>query len=394
MPRILLTDGETRTALACVRALGRSGHHVVVGSPSQPCLAGVSRYAANSVVLPDPLDAPSSYLTRVADVARQLGAQVILPVTDASMRALLAPGEPRLGDAALAAPSRTAYEALSDKGGLLARAPAVGLPVPRSCLASNPAELRLRADELGYPCVLKPHRSVVAEGGAQRKLGVRYALGPDDLRDGFPEPAFPVLVQELVSGVGEGVFLLLNRGRRIAAFAHRRLREKPPSGGVSVYRESIPLPADLLAPCEQLLREAEWDGVAMIEFKRSSREGTPFLMEVNGRLWGSLQLAIDAGVDFPGLLVRRTLGERVEPVDSYRVGVRSRWFWGDVDHLIARLRHSRRTLLLGPEAPSLPRAALEFLRFGRAGDRLEVLDRDDPRPFLHETLNWCRGRGT
>ena len=39
----------------------------------------------------------------------------------------------------------------------------------------------------------------------------------------------------------------------------------------------------------------------MMEYKQDRRTGTPLLMEVNGRFWGSLQLAIDAGVDFPYL---------------------------------------------------------------------------------------------
>ena len=37
----------------------------------------------------------------------------------------------------------------------------------------------------------------------------------------------------------------------------------------------------------------------MVEFKHDERDGVPKLMEINGRFWGSLQLAIDAGVDFP-----------------------------------------------------------------------------------------------
>jgi hypothetical protein len=37
----------------------------------------------------------------------------------------------------------------------------------------------------------------------------------------------------------------------------------------------------------------------MVEFKDDG-VNPPCLMEINGRFWGSLQLAIDAGVDFPG----------------------------------------------------------------------------------------------
>ena len=49
---------------------------------------------------------------------------------------------------------------------------------------------------------------------------------------------------------------------------------------------------------QELLDELNWHGVAMVEFK-VTEDGTPYLMEINTRFWGSLQLAIDAGVDFP-----------------------------------------------------------------------------------------------
>src|SRR5690606_12472919 len=111
----------------------------------------------------------------------------------------------------------------------------------------------------------------------------------------------PFLLQSFVPGSGAGVFALYDRGRAVTIFAHRRLREKPPQGGVSVLSASaLPAPA-ALAAAQRLLDHVGWHGVAMVEF-RVTPEGEPFLMEVNIRFWGSLQLAIDAGVDFPWLL--------------------------------------------------------------------------------------------
>src|SRR5581483_9187887 len=106
----------------------------------------------------------------------------------------------------------------------------------------------------------------------------------------------------------------------------------------------------------------------------------------------SLQLAVDAGVDFPALLVSLALGRRPEPVLSYRVGVRSRWWLGDLDHLLARLRHSPSDLALPPGSPGRLRAALDFLTLWRPGDRSEIFRWSDPRPGLREALQWLQGR--
>ena len=80
----------------------------------------------------------------------------------------------------------------------------------------------------------------------------------------------------------------------------------------------------------------------MVEFKQDERDGLPKLMEINGRFWGSLQLAIDAGVDFPALLLQPPDALPSTPL-PYRVGVRNRWFWGDVDSLlVSAVRRLRR----------------------------------------------------
>jgi predicted ATP-grasp superfamily ATP-dependent carboligase len=189
-----------------------------------------------------------------------------------------------------------------------------------------------------------------------------------------------------------GIFLLVWRGETRAVFSHRRIREKPPAGGVSVYRESIAADPGLVARSRALLDRFDWQGVAMIEFKVDQATGTPYLMEINGRFWGSLQLAVDAGVDFPALLVALARGESPPPFPGYRTGIRSRWWLGDVDHLLARLTKSASELALPPGSPGRLRALLHFLTLWRPGDRSEVCRWSDPAPALHEGLQWIQGR--
>jgi predicted ATP-grasp superfamily ATP-dependent carboligase len=225
------------------------------------------------------------------------------------------------------------------------------------------------------------------------KAAAMHAASPDALVDAarsIPDAAYPLLLQERIVGDGIGVFLLIRGSETLAAFAHRRIREKPPSGGVGVYRESIEMDAELLGKSQALLAAFEWEGAAMVEYKREASTGTPYLMEINGRFWGSLQLAIDAGVDFPALLLSDK--EDVTP-PTYRVGMRSRWEWGEVDHLLARLRRSPRALALPPGAPGRLRAVGDFLAAALSPrTRGEVFRLADPLPFARETADWLRGR--
>ena len=188
--------------------------------------------------------------------------------------------------------------------------------------------------------------------------------------------------------------VLLWEGVLVAAFAHRRIREKPPSGGVSVLRESIPIDQMMLTRSLALLRDFKWKGVAMVEYKLDSRTGVPYLMEINGRFWGSLQLAIDAGVDFPNLLMQLALGATPSPVMTYETGVRSRWEWGDMDHFLARMLHPPATITTPSEGPKPRRfdAIGEFVRGFSRENRSEVFRPDDLGPFFRETVDWFRRR--
>src|SRR5439155_25305958 len=219
------------------------------------------------------------------------------------------------------------------------------------------------------------------DGGA-----VRYVRTASELHEAFRAVGEVVpcpLVQEHIPGDGRGIFVLMNRGRLRAAFARRRIREKPPSGGVSVLSESVGLDSQLLEYSERILEALKWHGVAMVEFKRDSRDGVSKLLEINGRFWGSLQLAVDAGVDFPYLLYRLAIDGDIEPVFTYQVGVRLRWWLGDLDWLLLRLRD-------GGSATRRLQAIPEFLRPTGRMARAEVFRRDDPAPALSELSQYLQ----
>lgn len=397
MPRssnatVLVTDGAQRASLAVVRSLGAAGCTVHVASPGGRSLAGASRFARSERRTPDPLTHDSEFADALAAVAREIGADVIIPMTEPSLLAVL-PRRDAFGDACIPFADAGVFTRIADKQGVLAAGAALGIATPAQYTLETPGDAAaLDFDALDYPVVVKPARSVAGSADARIKLSVEHAADAEGLRQVLREMdprAYPLLVQQRIVGPGIGVFLLLWRGELLAAFAHRRLREKPPSGGVSVYRESVALDPVLLRQSRALLEGFGWEGVAMIEYKIDERTGTPYLMEINGRFWGSLQLAIDAGVDFPRLLLQAAFGEHPEPVTTYRMPVRSRWFWGDIDHVLTMLRHSRTRLALPPGSPGRGTTLRDVLRV-RRHDREEIFRWNDPRPFLRESTQWLQ----
>ena len=390
---VLVSDGEERSSLAAVRSLGRRGYRVYVCSKDGSSLAGASRFALADRSVPCALLNPSEFAAAIQTLIREWQIDVFLPMTELSLNAVYA-NTGMFEGVCIPSATREQFRSVSDKNRILAVAAACGLKVPEQVVLSAPADLSsIPEAELRFPLVVKPSRSVVPKGEGQAKLGVIHCEDVEHLRRAMaklPLTAYPLLLQQRVIGPGVGVFLLLWDGDLVATFAHRRLREKPPSGGVSVYRESIRVDQSVIDRSRRLLDSFGWRGVAMIEYKLDEASGVPVIMEINGRFWGSLQLAIDAGVDFPSLLVARALGQKVYGPASYKVGIRSRWEWGGVDYLLARLRRSDAELSLPAGGPGRIRSVLSALLPWLPGDRLEVLRLGDPRPFLRETAQYFR----
>ena len=391
-PSALVLDGEQRAALAVVRSLGRKGCLVHVGSSDARPLAGGSRFAAGETRLPDPLKESERFGQAVAVLAKARSVQVVIPVTEASTLAVLEQAD-LFANISVPTSDLERFRRACDKEAVLSLARTLGVAVPSQWTTSGEIGTDPAIPLQQFPVVVKPARSVTGDHDNRRKTGVRYSNTPEELRRTLREMGpdnGPFLIQSRIEGYGLGVFLLRWGGEVVASFAHRRIREKPPSGGVSVSCESVALAPTLLAQSVSLLEALDWTGVAMIEYKHDTRTGQNYLMEINPRFWGSLQLAIDAGVDFPWYLTQLAMGQPIDAVHQWRVGVRSRWCLGELDHLIIRLRRSSAKLDLPPHAPGVLRTAGSVLIPWRPGQRGDVFRFSDPVPAFREAITWIR----
>lgn len=393
MARILITDADNRSALAATRALGQAGHAVVTAGPRSPALAGVSRYSTHFETYPDPYHEPQRFVAEVAAMASRHAIDVLLPMTEISTLLLTQARDQLPPQVSIPFPDAQTVALAADKSRVLALAQSIGIPIPATIVVEGVDDIDDAIARSQFPAVFKPARSRCWDGKEWISSGTGYCTTAGELRSRLTalHPAlFPVLIQERIEGRGTGVFLCRSQDGVIARFAHRRLREKPPSGGVSVLCESAEADPVALRHAVQLLDSIQWLGVAMVEFKHHEPDGSLRLMEINGRFWGSLQLAIDAGVNFPQLAVDIAQGV-ARPVAGYRLGVRSRWWWGDVDAMLSLLLKSRASLNLPPQHPGRWRTLASFLRLWQADTRYELERCDDRQPAWLAARRWLRG---
>jgi len=340
---ILLTYAWCRSAYAALHSLARVGLRVALADVGSSGMAQASRFGCYAGSYAPPLAEPQRFVADIVRLLERTRAAFLLPGHDeteilARARAQLPPGV-----ILPVAPAETLALA-NDKDRVAGLAEQLGLPVPARVRYTSLDELRTQLSQIGGPLVVKLRRGNSAKGvfyppdpaaalNLVAGLIAQYRLPPE---------RYPI-VQQRVAGEGWGVSCLYWEGERLASFTHRRLREKTATGGTSTLRISARSP-EMEEIAHRLLDALDWHGLAMVEFKYDPETRQPWLMEINPRLWGSIHLAIAAGVDFPAwLYLAATQGPgAVRPlVRPYREGLVARWYLGDLIAAAGQLRQGR-----------------------------------------------------
>lgn len=338
--RAIILDGNENQAVAATRSLSRAGYAVTVGSAESWSKAGWSRDAAGSFTYPSPGSDPAGFIQRLTHELTRGGPAVVMPMTEAStIPVSLQRAELEAAGGMMLLPPHDVLLRVFDKRGMTELAKSLGIAVPRTWVVEAETDAAMLARELPYPVVLKPNVSQqrTAAGGSAPTGAPAYASTPAQFAAALAElreRCASVLVQEFVVGTGAGYFALMRSGELRGEFAHRRLRDVRPTGSGSALRESVAPTTAIRDASLALLRAVGWHGVAMVEF-RIQADGTPVFLEVNGRFWNSLALAVHAGVDFPLGVARMAEHGDVAPLDTGRPGVRCRWLLGDARHLLS-----------------------------------------------------------
>jgi predicted ATP-grasp superfamily ATP-dependent carboligase len=316
--RLVLTeDAPAYGVLAGLRALRAAGHEVWLAVTDAGSYGALSRAAAGRAIVPRPDADPSGYVSAVSELAARVGAAAVLPGTERALVAL-AGQERRFKDGvALGTCPPDIVRLATDKSRLEGLVAEVGLRVPPTWTLSR-GELASPPD-FPYPVIVKALRPG-APGSHQPP--VRRVEGLAELRravDAMPGDHW--LVQPYVSGDLAAVSGVSWCGELICAAHQRAHRIYPPDCGISASAATIAPDAEVEDAVARLLRLIGWSGVFQLQFLETP-EGR-YVIDLNPRMYGSMALAVAAGLNLPAIWVELLLGGRPVPA-GYRPGVRFR----------------------------------------------------------------------
>jgi predicted ATP-grasp superfamily ATP-dependent carboligase len=385
--RLLLLDADSNEGRAIVQSLGARGHELCVAAKDRHHPAFASRYVTRAVVYPDPIVDKAAFQAWIVAFQREHRFALILPANECTLVPLHELRDVEVLRGVVAMPSAAAIEGVLDKENLRRLAVSLGVPTPDNLLVQRPEDLgdpRLDGWLADTAVVVKSVRSKVWGRKGAEELRAHLATSRAEVEAVTRRQlaTTPVQLQRWVPGVGVGVELLAREGEIVLSFAHERIHELPLTGGGSSYRRAIPVPPALLEDSARLVRALGWHGVAMVEFRMDPGTGRYWLMEINGRFWGSLPLAIFAGADFPAALVAMLLDGELPGGPPPRDDVYCRHVARDVAWIKAVLRNrgGGRFLLTRPLGASL----LEWGRVLTGKETWDGASLRDPGPLLHE----------
>jgi len=136
-------------------------------------------------------------------------------------------------------------------------------------------------------------------------------------------------VQEYVPGRGRGYEAVAYDGEPLIEFTHERVVEYDPGGGPSLGARGPILDPNLYRLGRLVLRRLRWTGPLMVETKWVPQEGRYYVIELNPKFWGSLDLPVSLGYHFPAVLVKAVL-EGPEAARELARGLRVRrgeFYW-------------------------------------------------------------------
>ncbi|HEX4799406.1 MAG TPA: ATP-grasp domain-containing protein [Candidatus Paceibacterota bacterium] len=397
----IVLDGQLKSALAATRSLGSAGVAVWVGAERATGMALHSKYATHRFTYPSPYVSQEAFAEEVIRVARLCAEKPVLyAFSDATYLSLYMFRHRIAPHAYIEFPEEESVHIAFDKAATYSLARISGIPTIPTHIPAHKDELHRIAMSASYPMVVKTRRSVTWRDGVGVFGSASFVHSPQALIERcvalLQKTGEMPLIQEFVRGEEYGVEMLAKEGHVYAVVAHHRIRSLSPTGGASVLKETLDegvLYRELCEHAETLVKKLSWTGPIMVEFKVEQDTRTPYLMEINGRFWGSLPLSIYAGVDVPVRYYEATVsGGGIDVVTHGSVGVVSIHRLGDVYNLFRVLfaKDVMRAILY----PRRTKAIRDFFRLPPR-TRGDVWWWRDPKPALMEIVDtFAKMRGT
>ena len=382
MSDVLITYGWVRSSYSALRNLSRHGISVTASDTGSLGMCQFSRLSSGFKKYRSHYQSEAQFISDILEICSDQDIKLIFPSHNETE--IIARHRDKFDSSLVALiPDEAQCRIFNNKSDAYDLADNLGIPVAERISYSDPTKIAKILNKAGLK------KTVIKLLTGNSGKGVFYGENAEHTQSiveqlveqyELDEKRFPQ-VERYVEGEGYGCSVLYWKGEHIAQFTHKRLRDKIVTGGTSTFRE-VSVHEGIEAATKVIFDAIGWNGLAMCEFKVCPKTGAFWFIEVNPRLWGSISLAIESGVEFPYLA---WLCASKGPLDAIKYHAntkiagkwKARWLLGDV------------FLVCGHLSKLNFKAAWGILGEDRANS-IDDFFWDDPLVFLGEVLAYLK----
>jgi predicted ATP-grasp superfamily ATP-dependent carboligase len=382
MSDVLLTYGWVRSSYGALRNLQGNGLEVLVSDSSNIGMCQFSRFSSGFKKYTSHYEDEDKFVSDILDICLSNEIKLILPSHNETE--IIARHRHKFSSNLVAMiPEEAHCIMFNNKSYAYDYVSKIGISVPYRFKYSDPNQISqlLKGKDV--------KKTVIKLLTGNSGKGVFYGENPDHTQSLVKEliekyelaPSRYPQIEEYIKGEGYGCSVLYNKGQFITHFTHRRLRDKIETGGTSTFREAA-VHEGIEVATKAIFNSIGWNGLAMCEFKVCSETGRFWFIEINPRMWGSIPLAIESGVQFPylaWLCATQGANQAIDYHASCKVNLnwKARWLLGDI------------FLVLDKVLKLEFKEAWQILSKEKA-DSIDDFFWDDPLVFLGELLAYLK----
>jgi len=328
---VLVASPEQRpTALMAIRSLGRKGIPVVAVAAERFPPSFFSKFSTVCLRCPDQKHAANDFVAFLVELGKRITPRPTLEFCSDYDTVIVCSHAAQLRPVYDCPFLSTRALTLSiDKWQMINAAKDAGFDIPETYLVKNRDNFQ-DACRCNLPAIVKPLGRFNWDGTQVLNCGrfievfnrkaVRARTREEltSTLDKVANHGLTVLVQEDIPGTSESLWLLCvyaDKNHEIRAeFYGKKLRQMPSDFGSGSLTVPYPPNQYFSELVKQFVRDAEFQGIGVFEWKHDNRDGKYKFTEVNPRCWTWTILSDAVGVNLPYVQYLEMTGQAIPPL--------------------------------------------------------------------------------
>lgn len=199
------------------------------------------------------------------------------------------------------------FKVAINKNQLAAELKKIGVPVPIHAPINSQEDIIDFTSKTGFPVLLKPTRS--SFGWGIKKFDALEPLLAHFSKNNLYQQEY--ILQQFIIGSDINCNVLCQNGKVIC----HSIQESPVRFGVNFSpHDTIKFGPDIqvISEVSRVMSRFNWHGIANIDIRRDHKTKQIYILEINGRYWGSVIGSLKrAGLNFPDIAAHYALGESI-----------------------------------------------------------------------------------